>query len=229
MKQVILITTVDRIEVNPTKKTRNYINDCLNALFRPNAEDFEVIVFDSGSASIDFIRETDNYHLLTKVVESKEKLSLIRNTNRALKYASEKYNTDWVLLLQDDVFTQENTLLKLPKLLEVAPKDAGMLTFSCAKWSSFNFCRKNINKFVSYPPSNWYVIWFAAFKRALIKDWLASQLCADGLKKNVGIDCFIGLWFAVASKVYAYDPRLAINYGHVSANTASESWRKKNG
>jgi glycosyltransferase involved in cell wall biosynthesis len=224
VRNIIAITTVDRTEVNTAKGTRNYINDCLNALFNPYSDAFEVVVFDGGSASTNFIFETVKSPLVKKVVGSDERLSIIKNTNRALAYIEKESDAKWAVLLQDDVMLEPGVLTRLPAVLDTAPDSAVMLCLVTTKWSHFSFCHKNINGYVRHPTRHWYPVWFSAFRRGLISDWLSSRHCVDGLRENNGIDNYIGPWYATVGRIYVYDPSLGSLRGSVSAKKKSKEW-----
>jgi glycosyltransferase involved in cell wall biosynthesis len=221
---IIAITTVDRTEVNKARGTQNYINECLNALFNPYSDAFEVVVFDAGSASTNFIFEAVKSPLVKKVVGSDERLSIIKNTNRALAYIEKESDAKWAILLQDDVMLEPGVLSRLSTVLDAAPDSAVMLCLVTTKWGHFNFCRKPKSGYVRHPTSHWYPIWFSAFRRGVISDWLSSRHCADGLRENNGIDNYIGPWYATVGRIYVYTPSLGSLRGSVSAKKRSKEW-----
>lgn len=225
MKQVLGITTIDRTEVNPINGTQNYLNECLNALFNPSSEDVDVILFDGGSASLDFITRTEKYAYLSKVVDSDKKLNCFANTNRALKYMDDNYDTEWIFLLQDDVIVQEGVLGRLTELLNRAPRDAGMLTYYTSPQthdqrllrSTIEFPLLKKSGYVEYAKNIWYAVPFSAYKKSLIKGWFSSELYKKGENGYSGIDMYLPVWYAGVSKVYGYAPFLAQNIGKVTS------------
>ena len=193
----------------------------MNALFNPLSEEVDVIVFDGGSKSLAFIENTDKYDLITKVITTPQRTNCLEGTNKALQHLSEKSNNEWVFLLQDDVVVNCRVMPMIPKLIERAPKDAGMLSFttidSRVKKEHYIAQKTKKSKYVLYPQTNWYCIQFAAFKRALINGWFTSKefvaSTAKGKNKYRGIDNYFPVYLYRVSKVYCHVPYIAKHIG----------------
>ncbi len=105
---------------------KELLKDCLSSLFRlTNYPDYKVIVVDNGSTddSIEFVKK--NFHQVDVLALDKN-YGYPKGNNVGIKYALEKYNPEYVLLLNNDTQIIQNNWLEL--LVESSEKyNAGIV------------------------------------------------------------------------------------------------------
>lgn len=211
---ILGITTIDRCEVEPIEGTRNYLEQTLESLFRPYVEDVEVVLFDSGSKQIDFIEKCiDRWEFLSLEV-APTRYTLMKNTNVALSKLLQMSDDEWIFFGQDDIIYMKHVLNALPRIMEKAPADAGMLSFV----TPYSLCDKGRKMFVAYHKECLYNLGLIALKRDILERWFDSNEYKNAMYYTRHINCFLSRWVEAVSKIYAYDPNLGKHIGAISAN-----------
>jgi hypothetical protein len=108
---------------------KEVLKKCLSSLLKlTEYKNFKVIVVDNAStdSSVDMVKsEFKNVDLL----ENKENLGFIRGNNIGIRYALEKYNPDYVLLLNNDTKIVQKDWLK--RLVDIAESDKKIGLIGC--------------------------------------------------------------------------------------------------
>ena len=89
-----------------------YQNDALKTIFASSYRDFEVIIVDSASkdSSIELAqKEYPQIHLLLQ----DENVGVAKGNNIGIRYAIEKLDTEYILLINNDIELDRDTLKKL--------------------------------------------------------------------------------------------------------------------
>ena len=105
-----------------------YLKSCLISIFDQSYNNFKVILVDNGSTdnSVDFV--THNFPAV-KIIALDSNSGFVRGNNIGIKYALEKNNSEYVLLLNND--TQMIRKDFLEKLIEVADNDKKIGILGC--------------------------------------------------------------------------------------------------
>jgi len=107
---------------------KEYLKICLASIFNQSYKNFEVIFVDNGSTdnSISFVK--DNFPEV-KIIMLDKNYGFVKGNNVGIKYALEKYNSDYVLLLNNDTKIVQRDFLK--RLIEVAENDEEIGILGC--------------------------------------------------------------------------------------------------
>ncbi len=105
----------------PNYNGQEIIKKCVNSLFSQSYKDFEIIIIDDASSdtSVEIIK-----NLPVRLIENKENKGFAYSVNEGIKAAK----TDFVLLLNNDVFIQDPDFLK--SMLEVVKKNPSIFSVS---------------------------------------------------------------------------------------------------
>ena len=97
---------------------KEYIEDCLRSVLSQAYDNFNVILVDNNSTdgSVEFIRKNFSN---TKIIALDQNYGFAKGNNIGIKYALEKYNPEYILLLNNDTkIVREDTLTNLTKAAE---------------------------------------------------------------------------------------------------------------
>jgi GT2 family glycosyltransferase len=99
---------------------KEYLQDCLASVFAQEYDNFKVILVDNHSTddSVSFVRQ--NFPK-AEIIELSENYGFAKGNNIGIKYALEKYNPDYIFLLNNDTKIVQKDALQ--KLIEIAETD----------------------------------------------------------------------------------------------------------
>lgn len=123
-KYNLVITAVNRV-TNGNKAGKhanghspeNYIDKSVEALMNKAGavhlpEDFmKIFIYESGSSDLSYLNSIKNKFPQIEIVYSKEKITLVENTNKALTEGS--IGAEYVILMQDDVDFTHHAIYKM--------------------------------------------------------------------------------------------------------------------
>lgn len=98
-----------------------YLEDCLTSVLNQTYEDSEIIVVDNNSTdnSLEFIKDK---FPKAEVIALEKNYGFAKGNNIGIKYALNKYNPNYVLLLNTDIEILDNRTLAT--VVEIAEQDA---------------------------------------------------------------------------------------------------------
>jgi GT2 family glycosyltransferase len=105
-----------------TYNSAGYIKSCLDSVYRQSFRDFEVIVVDNGSKdeTISLIKEA---YPRVSLIENQDNLGACKGRNQGIEVAL----GEWIATLDCDIILENNFLWEIVKIIEHAPKTAGMI------------------------------------------------------------------------------------------------------
>lgn len=97
---------------------KEFLRDCLSSILKQSYNNFKVILVDNNSTdgSVDFVK--DNFPEV-EVIALNMNYGFVAGNNIGIKYALEKYNPDYILLLNNDTkIVRQDTLKRLIGIAE---------------------------------------------------------------------------------------------------------------
>jgi len=139
------------VHYNTDKETKECLDSLENVKTTQNFK-FDVVLLDN--ASKEPLKIKNNY-TNTELIRSDSNLGFTGGNNLAIKYAIEKHNRDYILLLNNDTIVDPDFLKNLYKCIKNNPK-AGLITPKIYFEKNYEFYKSD------YAPSDkGKVIWYA--------------------------------------------------------------------
>lgn len=107
----------------PSWNGREFLRDCLTSLRLTDYSPYKIVVVDNGSTdgTVEMVKQDFEW---VEVVESKLNLGFAGGSNLGIKYALEKHNPDYILLLSNDTKVVEQNWLR--HLVEMAESNSSI-------------------------------------------------------------------------------------------------------
>ncbi len=107
----------------------NFLNNCLNSIYKQSFRDFEIIIVDNGSndGSVDYIKK---YFPKVKIIKNKENKGFAEGNNIGIKYAKGRF----IVLLNNDMIVTKNWLKELVFTIK---SNSSIATVSSASYNKY--------------------------------------------------------------------------------------------
>lgn len=101
--------------------------DCVKSILKSKFREYRIILVDNGSNDKERILENEFLTTYTDIIIAEENLGFSGGNNVGIKYAKDKYNPSYYLLLNNDTIILEDTISELIKYSNVVEK-TGLVT-----------------------------------------------------------------------------------------------------
>ncbi|MBI4652920.1 glycosyltransferase family 2 protein [Candidatus Kuenenbacteria bacterium] len=119
-----------------TFNAKKYISHCLNSVFDQTFQDFKVVIVDNASTdeTIEIIKKNYGSQIINhklKLIENKKNLGFCGGYNSGIREVIE--DSEYILLLNQDIILEKNYLEEIIKFLEIHSK-AGAVMGKLYRW-----------------------------------------------------------------------------------------------
>lgn len=109
-----------------TYNSENDIKECIESIYKQNYKNFEIILVDNDSKdlTLEIVKsfKKDNIHILP---QNKNKY-LTKGNNIGIRFAVDKFNSEYILILNPDTVLEENVLSTLVETIEKSEKNCAV-------------------------------------------------------------------------------------------------------
>lgn len=101
--------------------------ECIKSIQKSNYDNYKIIIVDNGSNDKEKLLNDDYINDVADIIISEDNLGFSGGNNLGIKYAKDKYNPEYYLLLNNDTVINEDTISNLKKGFDFDDR-AGIVT-----------------------------------------------------------------------------------------------------
>lgn len=101
--------------------------ECVKSIQKSNYDNYKIIIVDNGSNDKEKLLNDDYINDVADIIISEDNLGFSGGNNLGIKYAKDKYNPEYYLLLNNDTVINEDTISNLKKGFDFDDR-AGIVT-----------------------------------------------------------------------------------------------------